>query len=265
MKPIEPLEARRLLSTSFNPTTGVLTVTGTTKPDTFQFANGSTTFTVVQTTSGQTTSSTFDRTRVKSIAINLSDGADTVIMGRLPIPATINGGKGNDRISAGAGNDRINGQGGDDYIFGGDGKDTVDGGSQGDDMFGGGGRDTVDYSARTAPLTIGLGTLPDDGEAGEGDNVRSDFEVVLGGAGSDNISHSGTRPINLYGNAGNDTLIGGIAGDYLVGGPGNDSLVGGDGNDVFDVQDGARDTCNGGDGTDSALTSDQNDILDFIP
>jgi Ca2+-binding RTX toxin-like protein len=185
-------------------------------------------------------------------------------MGKFPISATINGGKGNDRISAGAGNDVILGSGGDDYIFGGDGKDTVDGGSQGDDMFGGGGKDTIDYSARTAPLVIGLGTLPDDGESGEGDNVRTDFEIVLGGAASDKISHGGTRPINLYGNAGNDTLIGGVSDDFLVGGAGTDSLAGNGGVDTFDVLDNEKDTVNGGDGADNVKSSDKNDILDSI-
>lgn len=265
MRSIETLEPRRLLTASFNATTGTLTVTGTDSPNTIEFGNNGATFLVRETTGGVPTESTFDTAPVKLIVINTLAGSDTVIMGKMTINAILNGGKGNDRLSAGRGNDQLNGQGGDDYLFGGDGKDTLDGGSEGDDMFGGGGRDTINYSARTNPLTIGLGTLPDDGEAGEGDNCRSDNEVVLGGSGSDVMSTNGSRPVNFYGFAGNDTLIGGAAGDFLVGGDGNDSLVGNAGADTFDAQDGARDTLNGGDGVDVLLSSDSNDLIQNIP
>lgn len=265
MKTIESLESRRLLTTSFDAATGTLTVTGTNSPDTVEFGNNGATFLVRETTGGTPTESTFDSAPVKLVIVNTLSGSDTVIMGKMTITCTLNGGKGNDRLSAGRGNDKLNGGGGDDYMFGGDGKDTLDGGSEGDDMFGGGGRDTIDYSARVAPLTIGLGTLPDDGEAGEGDNCRSDVEVVLGGSGSDAMSTGGSRPVNFYGFAGNDTLRGGAAGDFLVGGAGLDSLVGNAGDDTFDAGDGEKDTLVGGDGTDSLLSSDATDVQQTIP
>jgi Ca2+-binding RTX toxin-like protein len=254
-----------MLTTSFDPVSGVLTVTGTDAANTIEFGNNGTTFLVRETTGGIPTETNFDTAPVKNIVISTLAGSDTVIMGKMTILATLNGGKGNDRLSAGRGNDKLNGGGGDDYMFGGDGKDTLDGGSEGDDMFGGGGRDTITYEARTAPLIIGLGTLPDDGEAGEGDNARSDVEVVLGGSGSDNMSTGGTRPVNFYGFGGNDTLRGGNAGDYLVGGAGNDSLLGNAGDDTFDTQDSEVDTLNGGDGTDALLTVDSNDVRTNIP
>lgn len=265
MKTIEMLESRRLLTASFDPATSTLTITGSDSPDTVEFGNNGATFLVRETTAGTPTETNFDTAPVKSIIVNMLSGADVVILGKMTINATLNGGRGNDRLSAGRGNDKINGGGADDYMFGGDGKDTLDGGSEGDDMFGGGGRDTITYEARTAPLTIGLGTLPDDGEAGEGDNARSDVEVVLGGSGSDAMSTNGTRPVNFYGFAGNDTLRGGAAGDFLVGGAGQDSLVGNAGNDTFDAMDSEIDTLNGGDGTDSILTADANDVLTTIP
>lgn len=60
--------------------------------------------------------------------------------------------------------------------------------------------------------------------------------VIMGGGGNDNISVQGTTPagtvIELYGEAGDDTLTGGgNTNDLLVGGLGNDTLNGADGND----------------------------------
>ncbi|MDW8263132.1 MAG: calcium-binding protein [Phycisphaerales bacterium] len=262
---METLESRRLLAASLDATTGILTVTGTNSPNTIEFGNNGATILVRETTAGSTVESSFETAKVKGIVVNALAGSDLVIMGKVAINATLNGGRGNDRLSAGRGNDVLNGQGGDDYLFGGEGKDTLDGGSEGDDMFGGAGRDTIDYSRRIFPLTIGLGTLPDDGEAGEGDNCRADVEVVLGGSGSDIMQTTSPRPVNFYGFAGNDTLIGGVGGDFLVGGEGNDSLVGNAGADTFDAQDNTVDTLNGGDGTDSILTADANDVRLNIP
>lgn len=261
---IEKLEKRQLLTTTFDAVSGTLTISGTNKPDTVEFANNGATFTVFETSSGNTVQSTFDTAKVKLMNISLGDGSDTLIMGRLPVNASINGGKGNDRLSAGAGADTILGGGGDDYIFGSDGKDRIDGGGQGDDMLGGGSTDTVDYSARTAPLTIGLGTLPDDGEAGEGDNIRTDVEIILGGSGSDTIRTGSGRAVQFYGNAGDDTLIGGSGNDLLNGGAGRDSLGGQAGNDTFQIGDGEKDTVNGGSGTDTADDRDTGSVTDSL-
>lgn len=247
----ETLETRTMLSNSFDTSTGILTVTGTAKPDTIEFGGG-TTILVRMTSSGTTTSESFDALKVTKIIVNALDGSDTVVVGKVPIPFVINGGKGNDKLSAGPANDTILGGGGDDYIFGGDGKDRLDGGSQGDDMFGGGGKDAIDYSSRVGNLTVGLGALPDDGEAGEGDNVRTDIEIIFCGSGNDKVSTTSSKSIEIYGYAGNDTLNGGSGNDYLDGGAGNDLLIGGGGDDVFKVKDGAKDSVIGGSGIDTA-------------
>ena len=76
MKIIETLESRRLLSTSFSPSTGVLTVTGTDSPDTVEFGNNGATFLVRETTGGTPTDSSFDTAKVKSIIVNLLAGSD---------------------------------------------------------------------------------------------------------------------------------------------------------------------------------------------
>jgi len=153
----ENLELRKLLSAAFDAQTGIVTVTGTSGRDTIEFANGTSTITVVQTTDGVSTPTSFDTAKVKRIIVNAGDSADKVIMGKVSIPCVLNGGRGNDSLSAGGGNDSLFGNGGDDYMFGGDGKDLLDGNTEGDDMFGGGGLDTVDYSTRSANLTITLG------------------------------------------------------------------------------------------------------------
>jgi len=62
--------------------------------------------------------------------------------------------------------------------------------------------------------------------------------VIKGGGGDDNISVNNTTPagtvIELFGEAGNDTLSGGNnTNNLLVGGAGNDTLNGGNGNDTL--------------------------------
>jgi Ca2+-binding RTX toxin-like protein len=263
---IESLEQRKLLTASFNATTGVLTITGTTASDTISLGNvNTTTFVVSQRSGGQTTNTNFETARVRRININLLAGADVLSMGKIAIPARIDGGDNSDRIAGGPGRDTIIGGRGDDYIFGGDNRDFLDGGRGADDILGGSGKDIVDYSTRTAPLTIGLGTLPDDGEAGEADNVRTDVEIVFGGSGSDSMSTRSRINVEFYGNGGDDTLTGGNGNDLLVGGAGRDSLVGTGGVDTFRAQDTERDTIDGGTGTDVATNVDTIDTLLNIP
>ena len=57
------------------------------------------------------------------------------------------------------------------------------GGAGGDDLSGDEGWDTADYTGRPEALTIDLDDQRDDGAAGEGDNVRTTVETVIGGAG----------------------------------------------------------------------------------
>src|SRR5262249_24332527 len=97
-----------------------------------------------------------------------------------------------------------------EVILAGSGKDTFfqDTGPIGvEDMHGGDGTDTVDYSGRTANVEVSFDEAANDGESGEGDNIRADVEAVATGSG-------------------NDTLTGGIGNDTLVGGEGNDTLDG---------------------------------------
>jgi Ca2+-binding RTX toxin-like protein len=125
----------------------------------------------------------------------------------------LSGGNGNDTIQGGSNDDFIGGGPGNDSLDGGAGNDTLDGETGADVMKGGIGNDTVDYSNCAGNLTIGIGTLADDGEAGEHDNVYLDIETVLAGSG-------------------NDTINGGDADNLIDGGFGNDSIRGNYGNDT---------------------------------
>jgi Ca2+-binding RTX toxin-like protein len=254
------------MSVSFAKTSGTVTITGTDKADKVEFGSGQTLLTVVETTSGVVTTTNLDIVKVKKIVVNSGAGADTIILGKTTIPAFIRGGRGNDVISGGFGADSLYGEAGDDYVNGSDGKDRIDGGTEGDEIYGGAQLDIVDYSTRTNNVTIGIGTLPDDGEAGEGDNVHTDIEIVFCGAGNDIVSTTSGKAVQLYGFAGNDTLQGGSGSDLIDGGAGRDSLVGKGGNDTFRDADGAKDTMDGGSGTDVADKFDSGlDVLISIP
>jgi Ca2+-binding RTX toxin-like protein len=154
--------------------------------------------------------------------------------------------------------DSLDGGPGNDTLQGGGNNDRLDGGLGADLMKGGGGFDIVDYSSRKNNLTVGIGTLADDGEAGEKDNVWLDVEEVIGGAGNDKLTGNATNCV-LLGLAGNDTLTGGAGVDALHGGSGNDKLFGNANNDFLDGGPGV-DTLDGGPGTDKAA-KDPSDIL----
>lgn len=115
---------------------------------------------------------------------------------RGPIAALIDGGGDNDVLRGGDGDDILIGGEGRDRLFGRDGQDTLQGdagadrvdGGRGDDLLQGGlgpdviigrgGTDTVLYVGRTGAVSVTLDDRADDGEAGEGDNVRSNVELV---------------------------------------------------------------------------------------
>ena len=171
---------------------------------------------------------------------------------------TLHGNDGADRLLGDAGNDTMLGGAGNDALFGGDGDDMLRGHSgnsaawgEVDTLFGGAGNDTFvgvltfDYDYPSASLTI---ASFDDGRStpvrvdlqagtatragGEVDTLVDIF-AAIGSSGDDvligrSLDDYDAPPIGseLWGGAGNDTLIGSGAADDLFGGDGDDHIDG---------------------------------------
>ena len=190
---------------------------------------------------------------------------------------SIVGGSGNDTIFGGQGDDQINAAEGDNVIDGGDGSDHIESGAGADIITGGLGRDV-----------ILAGTGADQVDGGEGDDsifVSTEFVSVNGGMGYDDLRLSGTsgrtlnlvtigvesvtcgdgddtidgsgltQGTNLYGNLGDDVLMGSAVSDYISGGDGNNTVVGNAGNDTI-LNSRGDDRINGGSGTDRIWCDD---------
>jgi Ca2+-binding RTX toxin-like protein len=196
----------------------------------------------------------------------------------------LDGQGGGDALVAGPGDDQLLGRDGNDQLYGAEGIDTLDGGAGADellwspgpdDIHGGtdpgpvvaphqagvvggdiGGvrepesTDTVTYQFEKQPLSISLDDNANDGEAGEGDNVHSDIERVIGGDVDDRIEGNG-RPNTIDGLFGDDKLFGYGGGDTLYGDQGQDEIRGGEGSDRLD----------GGSGDDLVVGEPGNDLL----
>jgi len=190
------------------------------------------------------------------------------------------GGKGNDSL---IGTDyfpnRLNGGDGNDSLIGGIIDDDLNGGLGADVLNGGEGSDTADYSDAISAVTVNLNTGTATG--GAGNDILKGIERVLGSQfndiliGSDTLSGNDTfvddeNYVRLYGDLGNDVLVGGsdsfnqldggsgddiLKGgnkdDGLTGGLGDDVLTGGKGNDYLYGSSG-DDFLTGGEGSDSA-------------
>lgn len=145
------------------------------------------------------------------------------------------GGPGEDLIEGGPGDDpRLDGDGGTDTIFGGSGIDDANGGpGNGDVVRGDNGTDTlsggpgandiVSYaSASRGGITVNLGA---DKAKGDGHDVITEFEDVVGSPQADTLVGDGS-PNRLDGGVGNDTLVSGGGGGEAFGGPGSDECEG---------------------------------------
>lgn len=94
-----------------------------------------------------------DAPSIAGFEINVLGGDDTAVLGSdIPIPATLRGGSGRDRLTGGAvadkivggpGDDVLSGHGGDDLILGGPGSDRLVGGQGNDQLQGGPGADML--------------------------------------------------------------------------------------------------------------------------
>jgi Ca2+-binding RTX toxin-like protein len=181
------------------------------------------------------------------------------------------GGTDDDQITGDDEGDFLEGRGGDDtitalgnvdFIDGGNGVDTI-GAGEGDDVInngtaadgadtvaGGAGSDLSSYQNRANALNVNLNDVADDGETGEGDDVRTTVEKVTGGNGPDVLNGS-AEDNTLSGGGGGDTIAAGAGEDTVNGNAGVDALFGGDDND--DIAGGPdADSMAGGPGIDKA-------------
>jgi hemolysin type calcium-binding protein len=168
---------------------------------------------------------------IDDVAIELGDAGDTVIVEG--IGAGVRDGPGDDSVlvrygfnvfQAGPGADRLE--------------------------AGGAARASVRYADHTEGVTVRLNGLPDDGAAGEGDDVRGTITGIQGGAGND-LLEAGPDVTGIVGMGGNDRLLGGPLGEVILGGPGDDIVDAGGGNDHISGDEGA-DVLGGGPGRDEA-------------
>jgi glucose/arabinose dehydrogenase len=174
---------------------------------------------------------------VTSVAVEAGDLNDKVTAPN-GLPASVDGGDGDDQLTTGNGPDSL---------FGGLGRDKLDGGAGPDLGDGGPGKDTYAYGGRTAaqPVLVSLDGVADDGGAvdGGGDNVLPSTENLIGGAGG-------------------DTLTGNDLQNVLTGGAGPDQLHGLGANDTVQAKgDGSNDTINCGAGPKDVVFPDPGDAF----
>jgi Ca2+-binding RTX toxin-like protein len=128
-----------------------------------------------------------------------------------------------ENLTGGSGDDTLTGDANSNTLTGNAGADTLDGGLGADTLSGGADVDTVTYASRIYDVTTSLDNVSNDGEAGENDDVRSDVQNIIGGAGNDTLTGSlGNN--SLSGGGGVDTLDGDLGADVLNGGNGSDTV-----------------------------------------
>ncbi|MFO0291131.1 MAG: beta strand repeat-containing protein, partial [bacterium] len=174
-------------------------------------------------------------------------------------------------LLAGAGSDSLTGTSGADGLVGNNGNDTLNGGAGDDTLSGGAGSDTAVFGAGNNTVNLTLTTGQD---TGEGTDVLSGIENLVGGDGDD-VLIGDTANNQLDGGTGNDNLSGGAGDDTLSGGDGNDTATFGAGNNTVnltlttgqntgegtDVLSGIENLV-GGDGNDSLIGDTGNNQLD---
>jgi Ca2+-binding RTX toxin-like protein len=282
---LESLEPRQLLASTVTLVNGTLTVTGTPGNDNV-YISLSIGNTVRVADQNVQIGNLIPKASVKKIVVNCGTGNDyaNVGLGSEKIAVLLDGGAGNDgltagtgaantiiggagddivtggygndKLDAGDGNDQLSGTNGNDSLLGGagidllsggGGNDLLDGGLGGDRLRGNEGSDTVTYASRTKPIVADITSTPGE-TADDGEAGEKDFIDA--------------DVETLIGGSGNDKLTGssysGAPTGYtknnrLVGGPGNDSLFGLDGNDSID----------GGTGTDSLSGGAGVDLADY--
>ncbi len=180
----------------------------------------------------------------------LRGGTDADSLQGGPGPDGLSGDDGTDEVNGGGGPDSVDGGAGDDVQLGGTGDDVLFDGPGADTLDGQDGRgDTVDYSAISAPVTVILDIVRNDGVAGQ-DLIQA-VEDVLGGPGDDTLT--GDVAANLLSGAG--------GADLITGGGGPDVLRGETGGDLLRARDGERDNIDCGAARDLVFVDGEDELL----
>ena len=116
------------------------------------------------------------RAGIKRVRVDLGEREDSATVA-LPVPITLLGGPGADRLTAGPAADRVDGGDGNDRLRGGAGADVLDGGAGADDFDGGAGDDRV-LSADGLAERVVCGAGADRVETDTLDDVAADCESV---------------------------------------------------------------------------------------
>jgi Ca2+-binding RTX toxin-like protein len=170
-------------------------------------------------------------------------GNDTIVSGNGA--DELHGGDGNDTMQAFSGPDVVRGEAGDDSVSAGKEEPAP---NAADVLDGGPGFDRIpdvdaDYNRGFDDnVSVTMDGQPNDGEAGEGDNVTSveqlrvvaDNATIVGTEDADDVFVEAYNTSTTRGLGGNDRLVAYDANDTIEGGPGDDFLEGGFGNDVLD-------------------------------
>jgi Ca2+-binding RTX toxin-like protein len=167
----EPLESRRLFAIAV--ADGVLLVQGTESADIISLSQRNGTITA-RAGAERMTVNVAD---VDEIVIDALGGNDRVTLSRVDLPATIDGGDGDDRIAGsladdvingGAGRDRISGSFGDDQLFGDADNDRLFGDAGNDDLDGGAGNDLLNGGVGFDSTSSGIDTITGIEDRGDG-------------------------------------------------------------------------------------------------
>jgi Ca2+-binding RTX toxin-like protein len=173
----------------------------------------------------------------------------------------LTGDAGSNALMGGDGNDRLNGGEGEDSLYGEAGNDRLDGGLGVDKLYGGFGNDTY--------VADGFFDMINEGFAAGIDTVLASSSFMLA-ANVENLTLTGTRNTNGYGNelanvmignGGSNVLSGDAGDDRMFGGDSRDELYGGDGNDYLDGGSWS-DFMAGGDGNDTYIVDHVYDQID---
>jgi Ca2+-binding RTX toxin-like protein len=199
---------------------------------------------------------------IDALQIEGGSGADRLrASGFRNVPVTLTGGRGDDRLIGGKGNDVLNDGAGNDTLIGGGGSDGLTNSSGRDRLHGGGGADLLVSSSIDRGDLLNGGKGQDNisfAQVGDEFGVRAEIggtarRIGRGGKPTGPAATITGSADDLEGTERADTLIGDQKVNHILGRGGPDTLVGLAGDDLLEAEDGERDRrLDGGAGRDKA-------------